>query len=181
MIHTFPPCEQFRPTLPTTRSEAKDKDFKEPTRGETTAPKLTRSEVIAPPPARKWPMGWIVAAVVNGPKIGYPPRRSGRRPREGRMGRSIPGAINLLLDTYVRGLKRDRCRDGRCGGRQLRKQRIPVRGLKRLSAVQQAMPRSLRKQRIPVRRVLQEAIMGAGLTLWEHLFMRRNQIDMNGY
>jgi len=29
--------------------------------------------------------------------------------------------------------------------------------------------------------VLQEAIMGAGLTLWEHLFMRRNQIDMNGY
>lgn len=35
----------------------------EPAHRETTAPKLTRSEVVAPPPARKWPMGWFVAAV----------------------------------------------------------------------------------------------------------------------
>ncbi|MCX6032853.1 MAG: SUMF1/EgtB/PvdO family nonheme iron enzyme [Chloroflexi bacterium] len=32
-------------------------------REEATAPKLTRSEVVAPPPARKWPVGWIVVAV----------------------------------------------------------------------------------------------------------------------
>ncbi len=36
---------------------------KEPARREAAAPKLTHSEVVAPSPARKWPVGWIVAVL----------------------------------------------------------------------------------------------------------------------